>query len=160
MDLLFLRHGIAEEQSESGADFDRRLTAEGRERCLEAAAGFQALDPRPTHVWSSPLIRAWQTAELVVPKPAYALRDELANASPADLLDALRALPADAVVVLVGHEPQLSSTIEHLLGAQHGLVSMKKAALARVSVDLAAWPGRAAVLVWLLAPAQLRALGR
>lgn len=163
MELYLLRHGIAEERDAPGvqSDFERRLTAEGRARCLEAAAGLAALGVTFTRVWSSPLARAQETAALALPDIAAELRDELASGSVALLLSELAKLPEDAKVLLVGHEPQLSEVVEHLLGAgRRGYVVMKKAGLAAVDVDLARWPQEPAALRFLLTPAQLRALGR
>ena len=162
MELYLLRHGIAEEREAPGArsDFERRLTAEGRERCVAAAAGLRALGVTFTHVWSSPLARAQETASLVLPETAAELADELAGGSVAMLLAALFKLPGQAKVLLVGHEPQLSETVEHLLGAgRRGYVVMKKAGLAAIEVDLERWPQEPASLHFLLTPKQLRALG-
>jgi phosphohistidine phosphatase len=159
MDLLFLRHGIAEDWGPGGDDRLRALTDEGCDKCRQAAVGLARLGLRFSHVWSSPLVRALQTAELVLPNQPYELRAELAGGTVEMLLVALRELPADAVVLLVGHEPQLSLTVEALLGAQYGAVTMKKAGLAHVQVDLRHGPEAQGSLVCLLTPAQLRALG-
>ena len=163
MELYLLRHGIAEERDAPGvqSDAERRLTAEGRERCHEAAAGLDSLGVAFTQVWSSPLTRAQETAALVLPSQPAELRDELAGGSVAGLLTELAKLPAESKVLLVGHEPQLSEVVEHLLGAgRHGYVVMKKAGLAALEVDLARWPQEPAALRFLLTPGQLRALGR
>ncbi|MBI2302785.1 MAG: hypothetical protein HYU66_28095 [Armatimonadetes bacterium] len=55
----------------------------------------------------------------------------------------------------------MSGTIEYLLGAggERGWVAMKKAGLALVTVNLAAWPREPAELQFLLTPKQLRQLG-
>jgi phosphohistidine phosphatase len=159
MDLFFLRHGIAEDASDSGADADRRLTTEGRQRCAEAAAGLARLAGGVTHVWTSPLVRARETAELMLPDQAAEVRPVLADAPVEHLLTELGRLPAEAVVVLVGHEPQLSAAVETLLDARAGLIEMKKAGVAQVTVDFRHWPQRPAVLKALLPPAVLRRVG-
>jgi phosphohistidine phosphatase len=158
MELFFLRHGIAEDAAAS--DFDRRLTDEGRAKCRDAAPGIQAVAGQLDAVWSSPLVRARETAELVADGHPIKLREELANAPLEQLFDALRKQPGDARVLLVGHEPQLSAAIEQLLGAHDGLVEMKKAGLAHLTVDLRRWPGQPAVLHCLLTPKQVRQMGR
>lgn len=156
MDLYLLRHGIAEDTAAS--DAARRLTNEGRDKCRQAAAGLARLGLQPTHVWTSPLVRARETAELVLPDHPAEKRDVLANHPPAELLSELQTLPESAVVVCVGHEPQLSTMVEFLLRAE-GLVEMKKAGLAKVRFSPRYWPGEPAELEFLVTPRQLRLLG-
>ncbi len=159
MDLYFLRHGIAEDDAPT--DEERQLTAEGRDKCRAAASGLAALDVAFTHVWTSPLIRARETAALVLPQQPAEVHGVLANQGPRALLAELAKLPANAVVLLVGHEPQFSETIGALLGIESpaGAIEMKKAGLAMVSADLRSWTAGSARLGFLLTPKQLRALG-
>ncbi|MBI5835097.1 MAG: histidine phosphatase family protein [Armatimonadetes bacterium] len=157
MDLLLLRHGIAEDRWDD--DFGRRLTEEGQAKCERAGRGLAALGLAFTHVLTSPLVRAVETAQAVLPDLPAALLDALANQPVAAVLDHLRSLPPNAVVLLVGHEPQMSTLVETLLGMRHGYVQMKKAGLAWLEVDLSLWPREPALLLSLLTPAQLRALG-
>ena len=63
--LYFFRHGIAEDQSKSGRDEDRVLTEEGREKVGKAARGLKGLGVEIDHIFSSPLPRALETAEIV-----------------------------------------------------------------------------------------------
>jgi phosphohistidine phosphatase len=72
-------------------------------------------------VWSSPLVRAIQTAELVANGLACGLPVEaipaLAPGEDARTVAArLNALPAGAIVVVVGHEPNLSALGTLLVG--------------------------------------------
>jgi phosphohistidine phosphatase len=53
--LYLLRHGIAEDDAPSGRDEDRRLTATGRARMRDEAAGMQALDLAFDTILTSPL---------------------------------------------------------------------------------------------------------
>ncbi|MBI2299964.1 MAG: histidine phosphatase family protein, partial [Armatimonadetes bacterium] len=95
LDIYLLRHGIAEEQG-AGAPSDaaRRLTAEGRDKCGEAARGIAALKVRFDQVWTSPLVRARGTAELCLPDCRAETRDVLAGGTPEQLCAALKDLPA------------------------------------------------------------------
>ena len=70
-------------------------------------------DCLPTHIWSSPLIRAVQTAELVAASMQSKIAVEIVSGlAPADdateLVVAIRGLAPVAAVMLVGHEPMLS----------------------------------------------------
>lgn len=67
MRLYIVRHGVAEFRTlSSGSDADRRLTDEGMEKIRQAAEGLKALGFIPDAVLSSPLVRARQTAEILI----------------------------------------------------------------------------------------------
>ena len=73
MDCILVRHGIAVERDEwEGADADRPLTDRGAKRVEQVAAGLKWLDVQPTHIFSSPLVRAVETARIV--QTTFALR--------------------------------------------------------------------------------------
>lgn len=155
MHLFFLRHGKAEDPPPGLSDFDRRLTQEGIAEMRVVAAGLAALEPRFDLLLSSPLLRALDTARIVaetyqLPMDAIQVNSAL---SPGEFrLGALQPLLSDLAgnsrVLLVGHEPSFSYTVETLVGG--GLIEMKKGGLAYVEADRLE-PGRA-ILRWLLAP--------
>jgi phosphohistidine phosphatase len=67
MRLYVVRHAIASPHGTPGVkDDDRALTEEGVQKMREAAAGLRALDYVPEAILSSPLLRARQTAELLL----------------------------------------------------------------------------------------------
>src|SRR5437868_1613721 len=70
MNLLVIRHAIAEERkryAKTGADDGLRpLTARGRRRMKAGARGLQRVVPGLDLLATSPLVRAEQTAEIVV----------------------------------------------------------------------------------------------
>ena len=133
MELLVVRHGIAEDHAPSGRDADRELTAEGRERVEEIARALRRLELRVDRVLHSPWRRAAQTAALLAPLVEHA-RDIVA-------CEALAAPPGRALLTelrgdrlaLVGHEPWLSTLIVWLTvgdtRAAHA-VEMRKASVA------------------------------
>ncbi len=117
--LLLMRHGPAEDQSSTGRDFDRRLSASGRERVRNVAAELSAHGEAPTRIIASPLLRAQETAEIVktvLGIPAPIEKDEdLAPGEPAmrvvrQLLD-----QGATSVLLVSHEPTTSQLAAQLL---------------------------------------------
>src|SRR6185436_6950664 len=66
MEIYIVRHAIAEDAPSKGTgDAARALTEEGRQKMKEAAAGFAKLEFSIDKIFSSPLIRAKQTAEIL-----------------------------------------------------------------------------------------------
>ena len=125
MKLYVMRHGPAEDQAESGRDFNRALTATGRERVRAVAKALEAKDESPHHIATSPLVRAVQTAEIVAVATKLSerggtveTRRELASGSDADIYVAklLEGHDKKKRVMIVGHEPDLSALVTKLLG--------------------------------------------
>jgi len=165
MDCVLLRHGIAMERDEwDGPDADRPLTERGAKRVAQVAAGLNRIDVQPTHVWSSPLIRAIETAKIVhrvlrVRSAVQIVDALLPDASPDRLLSILHDLPTESCVLCVGHEPQLGIAASVLLsGRASASFPFKKAGACLIELSIPAKPGRG-VLRWWLTPAQLRAMG-
>ncbi|MDW8207529.1 MAG: phosphohistidine phosphatase SixA [Chloroherpetonaceae bacterium] len=152
MHLFLLRHGDAEERSHSGRDFDRCLTPEGVERLRAEALGMQRLALRIDRIYTSPLVRARQTAEIVaeilqLPTPAIDSRLASGRLDHDTLQSLLLELQADDRVLLVGHQPDMSEVIQQVTG---GSVEMKRGALAAIELDCIAPP--AGTLRFLLPP--------
>lgn len=123
-----MRHGTAEDTAVSGRDFDRALTPPGRERVRDVARLLEGENEAPLAIVSSPLVRALQTAEIVAAVTKLGdrggtveTRRELAPGMPE--LDLVRELVIQKRkrVMLVGHEPDLSTLVAHLCGHVLGL---------------------------------------
>ena len=162
MKLILFRHGIAVERQEwTGKDQDRPLTGKGIKNTRRAARGLLHLGMTPTHLLSSPLLRARETAEiiehLVRPPVTIQLCDELMpGGSRRALFAMLTALPAASVVVCVGHEPDLSITAGSLLaGKPCAGLSLKKAGACLIDLAPPIRPSHGR-LHWWLTSAQLR----
>lgn len=160
MKLFFLRHGIAEDQSPTGRDADRRLTAEGVMEMEAVAAGMAALGLRFDVIHTSPRVRARHTAEIAAAALGLSAQVTLAPALSygcglAELRELLASVDGKARVLLVGHQPDLSLNVGALIGG--GRVQMKKASLACVDVSHIE-PGRGE-LRWLLHAEHLRKIG-
>ncbi len=155
MDLFFLRHGEAGDSATwAGPDGERPLTAAGR---LELEALVEVLIPqrmRLDNLVSSPLARAYQTAEIVAQRTGLGVEvDDLLRPGfdLNRLRQVLRRYPAARRVMLVGHEPDFSATISALIGG--GSLTLKKAGLARVRLpDVRDARGS---LLWLTSPGLL-----
>jgi phosphohistidine phosphatase len=160
MDIYIVRHGIAEEASKGISDAKRALTSEGRKKMKEAAGGFAKLEPEVTRVFSSPLLRAWQTAEILASALQVEVEEmpELAPGRvPSDVLRALQQLTDLKGVMLVGHQPNCSELASHLLSS-HGLVNVefKKGAICSIhSENLTAGGG---ILLAHFPPSALRTM--
>lgn len=166
MDCILVRHGIAVEPDEwEGTEENRPLTEKGKRRARQAAEGLVALNCEPTHLFTSPFVRAYDTARLlravICPHLKLETREELAvGAEPERLIGLFRTLPTDAVVVCVGHEPQLGEVASLLLcGKASSNFPLKKAGAALVKSEGGLNPGQGR-LCWWLQPMQLRAIGK
>ena len=165
MNCVLLRHGIAEERDEwNGSDADRPLTEKGKQRVREVAAGLRRLDLQPTHVLSSSLIRAIETAKIahrvLQVRSAVQIVDALLPDAPPDrLLSILHDLPRESCVLCVGHEPHLGMVAAVLLaGKPSQAFPFKKAGACLIEISAPVKPGRG-VLRWWLPPSQLRDMG-
>ena len=150
--LILIRHGIAEERTPEGDDFYRKLTEAGVE---ELTAFLPDIAPLLTEsgnlkIWTSPLVRARQTAELVAEATAVEViqpQEFLETGDFEAFMDALKQEDEGFNLALVGHEPYMSNWTKELIGAA---IPFKKGAVALFTVDLNAEP--IGNLEWLLAP--------
>lgn len=159
MRLYFFRHALAVEADPSGEDARRELTKEGIARTKAAAKALAALGLKPTRLYSSPYIRARQTADLL----AHALKVEVQErpgVGPGFSVPIIEGLIADLQeddeVLFVGHEPDFSTVVSGLIGG--GQIVMKKGGLARVDIDTTSLRPLRGTLVWLFAPKLLNHL--
>lgn len=142
MQLLLLRHGIAEDGVPDAA---RPLSPAGIRRTTAVLERLLALDLRCDPLFSSPLLRARQTAELAVAAglaPAVQLAPALAPGGDAygwlqdwNSTSSGTSNASDRRLGLVGHEPDLSTLAARLIGAPAGSLQLKKA-----GVIVLAWP--------------------
>ena len=151
MQLYFLRHGRSVGRSAwNGPDAERPLTEEGRGALAHEAATLVRLGLKPDVIVSSPLARARETAEILASGlgagDSIVVDDRVAEGFGVKRLGKVLRDHADAKrVMLVGHEPDLSTIIRKLTG---GRVVCSKGSLARV--DVAAADTDRGELVWLL----------
>lgn len=137
-----LRHATAEPHALSGADAERALIKKGKDQVARVAEFCRKNALIPTVLYSSPLVRARQTANLLhagLPDcPDVTIVDWLSpNSDLQTRIEALKKLQTLGVndVWLVGHEPDISSLIAHLLAATGDCIAIKKASLTRIEAD-------------------------
>ena len=143
MQVFLIRHAEAVNETLVLRDPSRHLTAHGRTQARSLGDRMRWHDCIPTHVWSSPLVRALQTAELVTANMHCEAIVEVVPAlapdgSPRDVVASVRALPADAAVLLVGHEPAISA-IGALLVDDPTFEALTKAQAVRILDGAVRW---------------------
>ena len=159
-ELYLVRHAIAAERgSEWPDDTKRPLTERGVSRFKEAVKGLRHLDVTVDEIFTSPLVRARQTAELLAAgldgKPPIKVLDALAPGhSFTSLMSQLAKVAKRRRVALVGHEPDLGELAAHLIGAGRAL-AFKKGGVCRIDIGSLA-SKRAGSLIWFFPPTVLR----
>ena len=143
MDVFLIRHADAIDETLEQRDVMRHLTASGRQQATSLGDRLRWHDCTPTHIWTSPLVRAVQTAELLAAGLASPIPVEVVPAlAPSEsgraVVAAVQALPKDACVVLVGHEPGISAIGALLLGITD-LAPLAKAEALRISDGALRW---------------------
>ena len=173
IEIYVMRHGIAADLGEGGVlkDADRPLTLEGRAKLKQAALGLRELGPKFNLIFTSPLLRARQTAEVVAEvlelQHKVKILESLApgrqfadgEGGHAEIFLELGAYQFDRAL-LVGHMPDLSELTSYLLTGNRNLnVEFKKGSLC--CVEVSSLPPRGpGLLRWMLTPKQLRLMGR
>ncbi|HUI05986.1 MAG TPA: phosphohistidine phosphatase SixA [Verrucomicrobiae bacterium] len=122
MRLYLLRHASASDVAPS--DAERQLTKEGEEESRIAGAALAELGVQPAHIFSSPLVRARQTAQIAAKELKFSgdlgTLDELLNDTPtSSLLKALKSFDITSELLLIGHVPSLSEHLASVVGAKN-----------------------------------------
>jgi phosphohistidine phosphatase len=150
--LWLLRHGDAEPH-DAREDHARRLTPRGERQSQVAGAALAALGVELAAAYTSPRVRALDTARLACEALGVepAVDEALSGGWDADDARALlERHDADARVLVVGHEPDFSQVVFDLTG---GRIDLKKGGVAAVRVD-----GTRAELFDLMRPKELEAI--
>lgn len=164
MRLILFRHGIAFDRDDPACppDPDRPLVPRGERRTRAAARGLRRAGIAPAAIWTSPYLRAAQTARIAAEEvgiPAGAVVTTpalLPDARPEELLQELGRAPLEEVLC-AGHAPHLDELLARTLGMRGpSPFALKKAGAASVLWE----PGTGGDLEWLLTPRLLRRLGR
>ncbi len=151
--LWLLRHAEAEPHG-SREDSARRLTARGEAQARAAGVALVALEVSFQEILYSPKARAHETAELALEAYEPDARDGARAHEPlaggfdaAAALELAGELEPDGRLLLVGHEPDLSTVVAQITGAR---IDLKKGGLAVVRLE-----GGGGELALLLRPREL-----
>ncbi|MGQ9649643.1 MAG: phosphohistidine phosphatase SixA [Phycisphaerae bacterium] len=163
MRLYLIRHAVAVGRSASGIldDRSRELTPQGIRKMRRNAAALAKIGVVVDEIWTSPLLRARQTADIVAQSMGIRGSPRIVKAlSPGGNCEQLMRRLAQHVdfsgVALIGHEPDLGKLATSLLaGSRQPAVEFKKGGAACIEVDVFHPPVRGR-LQWLLTPKQMK----
>jgi phosphohistidine phosphatase len=156
MELYILRHGKAEKNiPDGGSDADRQLTGRGIKDVKKIAGWLRSSGIRFGVIGTSPLVRAAVTAEIIATDLQNAPRPEVwRSLEPGGDLDRLkqdiRESGSGGRVLIVGHEPMLSTLIGELIAEPgNARVVLRKGGLAVIGEigDEKPWEGRLYLLI-------------
>jgi phosphohistidine phosphatase len=157
--VYLIRHGIAADPEAYERDFERPLTAKGRAKTKAVARQLKALNLAFDDLLTSPLVRARQTAEILLQanlSPHLTAVDTLApTGSFTEWLKWLKDWQKEraGILALVGHEPDLSQWAELLiLGDVRGAIQLKKAGIIGIEIPDNIDPIGNSILFWLTPP--------
>lgn len=134
MKLIFIRHGLAEGHFnlDQDADFMRTLTEEGIKRLKKTIKLFKISQKKIDVIFTSPLARAVQTAEIIWEHFRDSDLEMMADLDilddPVHLVEYISFLPTDGIYAFVGHDPHLTKVIASLLALhpEHDFLTLKK----------------------------------
>lgn len=162
MDLIFLRHGIAEERTPDREDYSRKLTEKGEKKLYDTLPNLLPFIDLGEEVliWTSPLIRAKETAKILSNVLKVAKIKEYGFIEDGDFTDFLTELKTldfsrKHTLIVVGHEPFLSEWSYELSSTR---LPYKKGAAAGFKVS--SMDISDAELVWFLQPFAMETLGK
>jgi phosphohistidine phosphatase len=162
MRLYLVRHAIAVDREAPGivSDAARELTAEGMQKMRRNAAALRQLGVKLSEIWTSPLLRARQTAEILSEglgeqTPVHIVKPLEPNGHFEELLARLDENSTLDAVALVGHEPFLGEFSSFLIGGPRNLsIPFKKGGVACIEIEEFR-PPLSGQLCWLLTPKQM-----
>jgi phosphohistidine phosphatase len=159
-EIYLVRHAIAAERGDEWPDDTKRpLTERGIARFKEAVTGLVSLDVAIDEIFTSPLVRAKQTAELLAAglgsKSSVKILEALAPGhAPTAVMSQLAKAAKRRRIALIGHEPDLGELAAHIIGAQRPM-PFRKGGVCRIDVE-GLTSRRAGALVWFVPPRLLR----
>ncbi len=176
MNVLIIRHAIAMEREDffkTNADDEQRpLILEGIKKMRKNVIGLRRVVPYIKVLYSSPLVRAVQTAKIVSDHyeemPVEKCDFLKPESDPADLVEFIksaakgftRAEQETSAFAVVGHEPHLSELIGYLAtGKSTPLFELRKGGACLINFESGIVAGKGK-LEWLLKPSIMRKLVR
>jgi phosphohistidine phosphatase len=161
IELYLIRHGLAGESGTYTNDDERPLTEDGKKKTRLVAKRLMDLGLQFDLILTSPLVRAKQTADILVDVGLSAHLQQVSYLASGTITPWLNWLadwqPKESNhqerLALVGHEPSLSTWAELLAwGEVKGAVELKKAGVIGLSLPETGSPIGRSTLFWLTPP--------
>ena len=165
MRIYLFRHGeaLSKEDPSIKSDADRPLVDEGVKKTRQAAEGIRNMGLSFDAVFTSPWLRARQTAQVACEVLEETDRIQIMNELAGDrtieaVMNAMVKHSQLENVMLVGHNPLLSDLASYLLThSTHMLVDLKKSGMCAIEVERIP-PKDPGTLLWMMSAKQLRAM--
>ncbi|HEY9771796.1 MAG TPA: phosphohistidine phosphatase SixA [Coleofasciculaceae cyanobacterium] len=160
MEVYLIRHGIAAKRGTYTNDEQRPLIDRGREKTLEVAKRLLAAGLKFDVLLSSPLVRAYQTAEILQHE---GLAEDIQSFAPLkpdgeieqwlEWLQTWQVKNPKGKLALVGHQPDLGDWAEMLIwGSIKGQIIVKKAGVIGIEIPSIGTPISRSTLFLLTSP--------
>ena len=139
MNIYLIRHGDSEKISTNKKDNERKLTPDGEQKLKIAAEGWKLLVPQFSHIISSPISRALQTAEIIAQAFKFTgniITDKrlISGNKTEGLIDLANEIMGPEMA-FVGHEPDFSEHVSHLISNSGVRIDFKKGMIAKISFE-------------------------
>jgi phosphohistidine phosphatase len=165
MELYLVRHAIAVPRGAPGVLDDRlrELTPAGIKKMRRNAEALATLGVVIDEIWTSPLIRARQTADILVEGLGLRAKPHVVKAlepgtDPRQVIEKLLQHANRAGIAVVGHEPDLGKLATFILtGSGRPAIEFRKGGVACIALDDLKPPLRG-WLRWLVTPKQMKAM--
>jgi phosphohistidine phosphatase len=137
--LILLRHGEA--GFSEGADFQRQLTAKGKENLNRLGQSLQTSGLKVDHLYCSAATRTRETAEIIkkyveIGREEYSR--EIYEGGLEDQIKLLEKTPAEAQsCILIGHNPTISVLQSHLTNANY--MGLQPGMMAVIDLEITEW---------------------
>lgn len=156
MKVLLVRHGAAVDMRSVPTDQLRWLTDEGRRSTTQVGRTLASLSPQYSCIYTSPLIRAVQTAEILAATQAgfagpIEVHQPLSSdeGTTAQALAPLEHAADDDIIVMVTHMPKVETLSGHLCQMER-FASFKTGAACLIAIE-----GGKGSFEWMLDPETL-----
>lgn len=148
MEVYLIRHGIAAEKGTYADDEQRPLIKKGQDKTAQVAQRLVRVGLKFDLLLSSPLVRAYQTAEILQQaglaqtiETFAPLKPDGAIAEWVEWQQQYQAQHPDAKIALVGHQPDLGNWAEMLLwGAIKDQIEVKKSGIIGLKIPQVGTP--------------------
>lgn len=148
MEVYLIRHGIAAEKGTYADDEQRPLIKKGQDKTAQVAQRLVSLGLKFDLLLSSPLVRAYQTAEILQQaglaktiETFAPLKPDGAIAEWVEWLQQYQVQHPEAKIALVGHQPDLGNWAEMLLwGAIKDQIEVKKSGIIGLKIPQVGTP--------------------